>query len=351
MYLREFTDDMKWVLNAYQWELSRGSEHYEWFRWCTEFGQWLLNQQKPDGSFPRSWYPGTDKIYDDNYQSSYNAMAFLTKLSEVTGGKVFWTAHGDDPFLIAAKRAGEFCWHHYQANDQYVGGTIDNNNVLDKEAGTLSLEGYLALYEATREPKWLARAKAAADYAETWIYAWNIPMPVDETDENLHWKKGVPTVGVNRINSQSSGVDQSIAGDVDEYAKLYAYTKDEHYKDIARILLHNTKSMVALPGRLYDLYEPGAQQEHWGISFMRGEARHRGALPWVTVNHITGIFGLKDFDTGTVQGIGDKRGNEVEGARNADDGTHDRPRDDHLDSHDGVRVVSIGFRRCQRFTI
>jgi hypothetical protein len=61
-------------------------------------------------------------------------------------------------------------------------------------------------------------------------------------------------------------------------------------------LLHNTKNMVALPGRLWDLYEPGAQQEHWMISFHRGQARHRGALPWVTVNHITGIFGLRDFD-------------------------------------------------------
>jgi len=308
MYLREFTDDMKWVLNAYQWELARGTEHYEWFRWCTEFGQWLLIQQKPNGSFPRSWYPGTDKIYDDNYQSTYNAMAFLTKLSEVTGGKVFWTAHGDDPFLAAAKRAGEFCWHHYEADDQFVGGTIDNNNVLDKEAGTLSLEGYLALYEATKEPKWLTRAKAAADYAETWIYAWDIPMPDDETDEILHWKKGVPTVGVNRINSQSSGVDQWMAGDVDEYAKLSVYANDDHYKEIARVLLHSTKNMVALPGRLYDLYEPGAQQEHWGISHFRGEARHRGALPWVTVNHITGIFGLKDFDPNLFKELAAQKG-------------------------------------------
>jgi len=45
-----------------------------------------------------------------------------------------------------------------------------------------------------------------------------------------------------------------------------------------------------------DYYEPGAQQEHWGITSGRGMGRHRGALPWVTVNHIEGIFGLKDVD-------------------------------------------------------
>lgn len=296
MYLRAFTDDMRWVLNAYQWELARGREHYDWFRWCTAFGEWLLKQQKPDGSFPRSWYPGTDRIFDDAYESSYNAMAFLVKLDEVTGDD-FWTAHGGSrPFLRAAIEAGEFCWHFHQSADQYVGGTLDGPNHIDKEAGTLSLEGYLALYEATGEEKWLTRAKAAGDYAETWIYAWNVPMPEDALNENLGWKKGVPMVGVNKISSAGSGVDQWMAGDVDEYARLYIHTGDEHYKEIAAIQLHNSKAMVALPGRLYDYFEPGAQQEHWGVTRRRGASRHRGALPWVTVNHITGIFGLKDVD-------------------------------------------------------
>jgi hypothetical protein len=296
MYLRAFTDDMRWLLTAYQWELARGREHYDWWRWCVQFAEWLLKQQKPDGSFPRSWYPGTDQIYDDNYQSTYNAMAFLVKVSDVTGDD-FWTAHGGKyPFLRAAEKAGDFAWETYQKNEQYVGGTIDNNNVQDKEAGTLSLEGYLALYENTKDRKWLDRAQAAGNYAETYIYGWNVPMPDDQADETLQWKKDASTVGVSKISTQGSGVDQWMAGDVDEYARLYKYSGDPHYKEIAALLLHNTKNMVALPGRLWDLYEPGAQQEHWMISFHRGQARHRGALPWVTVNHITGIFGLRDFD-------------------------------------------------------
>jgi hypothetical protein len=296
MYIRAFTDDMRWLLTAYQWELARGREHYDWWRWCVQFAEWLLKQQKPDGSFPRSWYPGTDQVYDDNYQSTYNAMAFLVKVSDVTGDD-FWTAHGGKyPFLRAAEKAGDFVWEAYQKNEQYVGGTIDNNNIQDKEAGTLSLEGYLALYENTKDRKWLERATSAANYAETYIYGWNVPMPDDQANETLQWKKEASTTGVSKISTQGSGVDQWMAGDVDEYARLFKYTGDQHYKEIAALLLHNTKNMVALPGRLWDLYEPGAQQEHWMISFYRGQARHRGALPWVTVNHLTGIFGLKDFD-------------------------------------------------------
>jgi len=41
--------------------------------------------------------------------------------------------------------------------------------VVDKEAGAVSLDAYLALYEATGDERWLRRAVAVADYAETWI--------------------------------------------------------------------------------------------------------------------------------------------------------------------------------------
>jgi hypothetical protein len=88
-----------------------------------------------------------------------------------------------------------------------------------------------------------------------------------------------------------------MAGDVDKYARLSVYTGDQHYLDVARILLHNTKNMVALPGRLYDLAGPGWQQEHWGMTTQRGMgSASRAWLPWATVNHLEGILALEDFD-------------------------------------------------------
>jgi hypothetical protein len=168
--------------------------------------------------------------------------------------------------------------------------------VLDKEAGTLSTEAYPALFEATKNSKWLDRGRAAADYAETYIYIWNVPMPADEDDQLLHWKKGVPTYGVQLIATGHSLVDNYMAFDVDEYARLARWTGDTHYLAIATLLLHDTKNMTGIPRRTYDLKGAGWQQEHWSIAPLRGFGLHRGWLPWVATRQLKGIFGLQEFD-------------------------------------------------------
>ena len=98
-----------------------------------------------------------------------------------------------------------------------MGGTVDNADVIDKEAATLSLECYLDLYDATKDPKWISRARVAADIAETWIYIWNVPMPDDADDKDLQWKRGIPTVGLQLIATGHTLVDAYMCFDVDEY--------------------------------------------------------------------------------------------------------------------------------------
>ncbi|MDO8539984.1 MAG: hypothetical protein Q7S40_06035 [Opitutaceae bacterium] len=287
MYLRSFGDDLKMLLDAYVREKALGREHPAWLAWCREFADWLLPQQQQSGGFPRSWKAASAEIGSASANASFNAVPLLVRMHRITG---------EQPYLTAAVRAADFCWTNGQSRGRFVGGTIDNPDVLDKEAATISLEAYLALYEATRDRKWLACARGAANYAETWIYLWNVPMPVDDTALNLHWKTGASTVGVQLIASGHSLVDQYMSFDADDFAKLYKYTGDVHYYEVSRLLLHSTKSMLALPGRTYDLGGPGWQQEHWSLAPRRGRGLHRGWLPWVSTSHLNGIFGLMNLD-------------------------------------------------------
>ena len=290
-WLRNATEDMRVLMRAYRRERALGRQHQEWFNWVKTYVDWLILQQREDGSFPRRWKPGSSEVAEPTGTTSYCPVPLLVMLTEETG---------DQKYKQSAIRAAEYVWANWGTRGLFVGGASDNPNITDKEAGMLSMEAYLSLYESTKEPKWLDRAKAAADFAESWIWIWNLPMPIDADDAQLHWKKGVPTVGVQGITARvAGGVDEYLDWAVPSFAKLYLYTKDSHYLDIARVLLHDTKSMVALPGRQYDMKGVGWQQEGWHMGPGgpgRGVGGHRFWLPWISANHLYGITGLEELD-------------------------------------------------------
>lgn len=308
LYLRSLCEGARATLDAWALELQSNQgrdDHPRWHIWVDQFAGWLLRQQRRDGSIPRAYRAGTGEVVELSGQSSYVAVPFLLRLASCVG---------DNRHRDAAVAAGEYAWTHgQQAQGNFVGGTIDNPDVVDKEAGTLSLDAYLALYEATGESHWIDRARAAADFAETWIYAWDVPLPIDTDPTSSHWKPGCSTVGTQLISTGHSLVDQYMAFDAGNYAKLAKLTCDAHYRDVARILLQNTKVMLGLPGRTWDLAGPGWQQEHWSHAPRRGRGLHRGWLPWLAISHLHGIDAVLNTDpdlleelTLTPVGTGDK---------------------------------------------
>lgn len=290
-WLRNATEDMRVLMRAYRRERALGHQHPEWFNWVKNYVDWLLLQQREDGSFPRRWNPGTNEIAEATGTTSYCPVPLLIIISEETG---------DPKYKQSAVRAAEFVWNNWGSRGLFIGGASDNPNITDKEAGMLSMEAFLSLYESTKEQIWLERAQVAANFTESWIWIWNVPMPLDADDANLHWKKGVPTIGLQGITAQGpGGTDEYLDWAVPSYAKLYKYTNDAHYLEVARLLLHCTKSMVAMPGRLYDMKGPGWQQENFRLGpggQGRGVGGHRFWLPWISANHLYGITGLEEFD-------------------------------------------------------
>ena len=215
-FIRTLAEEHLSLLKAYVREKAEGREHPEWLRWNLQLANWLVTQQREDGSFPRSWKPGTSEIVNPSGSASYSPPPFFLLLSQVTG---------DRKYFDSAVRAGEYFWAKYGSRGLFVGGAVDNPNITDKEAGTLSMEAFLDLYDATHQVKWLDPAKIAADFTETWIWIWNVPMPVDADHEKIHWKAGLPTVGLQGITARGSGnVDEYLDWATPLYAKPYNLT-------------------------------------------------------------------------------------------------------------------------------
>ena len=284
--LRPIPEDLARLMDMLEREKAHGVQHPQWLAWGKRFADWLLPLQRQDGSFPAAW--GDDgAISDASGALSYAPVPFLVKLANFTG---------DNRYKEAAIKAAEYVWKEFGSQGVYQGAT-GTSSVADKESGMLSAEAFMTLYEDTHEDKWLERASAAADYAETWIWIWNVPMPAGANPDELGWKPGVPTTGANGIGSNDvGGVDQYLDWAVPIYAKLYKYTGDDHELDVARVLLHGTKAMLSLPGRTYDMAGPGWQQEHWRMNPIRGIGAHRTWLPWISINHLHGVTALEEFD-------------------------------------------------------
>ena len=142
-WLRNATEDMRVLVRAYRRERALGRQHPEWIAWVKSYADWLILQQREDGSFPRRWKAGSNEVAEPTGTASYNPVPLLVMMSEETG---------DPKYRQSAIRAAEYVWANWGTRGLFVGGASDNPNITDKEAGMLSMEAFLSLYESTKEP-------------------------------------------------------------------------------------------------------------------------------------------------------------------------------------------------------
>jgi hypothetical protein len=294
--LLTISTDMRSLVLAYEREKKKGIEHREWLAWAKTYADWLLTQQHDDGSFPRAWKPGTNTVFNNSPSASYAPVVLFVPLAGVTGER---------KYMDAARRAGDFLWRKYGTAGNYQGGAVDASSaqlLTDKEGGMASLDAFMALYEATRQSQWLSRALSAADYTESWIWIWNVPLPGHVPDAHLRWRNG-SMVGLQEITANGPGLgasgDEYLDWAVSLYAKAYKYSGDAHYLDVARILLHNTKAKIATSRDAFDFVGPGWEQESWS-----GDPGKW--LPWLAANHLNGIMTLQELDPALYRKLAEK---------------------------------------------
>lgn len=278
-WVRMIGDGMEGILDAYVFCKKQGEEHPDWLAYCRTVADWLLRAQNADGSWYRSYDKNGEMLMESKANTS-NVIRFLVQFSLVTG---------EEAYQKSAIRAGEWSLANITLHLEYRGGTCDNSDIYDKESGIYAMFGYLALYDLTKEQRWLTAACAAADYTETWTYAWSFPV-VSPYPNHPFTKRNIS--GQSLIATGHSGADVYMASCPYLYYRIYLLTGDTHYLEFARFIHHNTKQCTDYDGTFGYAY-PGLCHESGSLY----QQIYQGAyhwLPWCTYVQVDPISRLYD---------------------------------------------------------
>ncbi len=295
-WIRIASDGYLGLLWGWNYENQKGVCKPNWLKTCTNFGDWILSQQAPDGSIPRCWNYDTGEVTDPD---TYNTSQIVHYLAEL------YLATGTERYRAAALAAGEFIYTDTYEPQRYLGGTSGSWTwtVPDKEAASMALRAFLALYDLTREARWLDAATRAAHYYATWIYAWHVPLPADNTA--LVYPTNRLTTGLSLISAGMSDVDSYAATDAFQVYRLYLLTGDPQLLQEAAMMLYNTKQGLnwntaddPIPG-----FGDGIMNEALHLAPIRGQGVGYH-FPWQTANYMEPILNFQDvFGSGDIHTI------------------------------------------------
>ncbi len=290
--MRETCTGMSFILNAWSFANRRGIEQPSWLAACKKFGNFLVENQNADGSYYMEYDPFKieEQKHPSGKKNKYLTICAVRYLVDL------YLATGEKQFKKAAQAAAEFCYTNIHQQYMYVACVIDNPQTIDSESGQQAINAFLAMYDLTKDKKWLDAAEQAAIYEETWCYMYEIPVEIDQQNET-DWPKDRSIVGQHLIAIGHSAADLGFSWSSFPYYRLYLLTGNEHYLHIARICMHNTKQSMNLGQKLYPGKPEGLQQEAFQVRVTKNPRREKSimkALTWNFTAHLDPMMRFMD---------------------------------------------------------
>ena len=140
--------------------------------------------------------------------------------------------------LAARKAADHYAMRHLSMKEPYWGGTLDAS-CEDKEGSWAAFQGFLAMYEFSKEQKYLEYATHAGYVTLSYMVDWDITMPPSRLADHYFKSRGWTVVSAQNQHLDAYGVFFS-----PDLYKLGMYLKDDRLQKMALLMFRSCGQMI-----------------------------------------------------------------------------------------------------------
>ena len=196
-------------------------------------------------------------------------------------------------YMEAATKAAQlYADRHLAMNGCYWGGTLDAT-CEDKEGSWAAFQGFLEMYERTKDEKYLEWAKHAMDVCLSYVVVWDIPLPAGRLAD-FNFK----TTGWTVVSAQNQHIDVYGVLFAPEVYKMGKYLKDERLCRLAEVMYRSCGQLVDPYGSQGEQIQQTNFAQHGDMSNvhkLRGGYSERWTVFWITAHFLNAAARFEQY--------------------------------------------------------
>lgn len=187
-------------------------------------------------------------------------------------------------FMKAAeKAAAHYAERHVSMKEPYWGGTLDAQ-CEDKEGAWAAFQGFLNMYEITKEEKYLDWAKHACDVCLSYTVVWDIPLPPGRLADHAFKSRGWTVV-----SPQNQHLDVFAVLFTPEVYRMGELLSDDAYKQLADVMFCSCGQLIDPFGSQGEQIQQTNFAQHGDMSDvlkLRGGYSESWTVFWITAHFL-----------------------------------------------------------------
>lgn len=196
-------------------------------------------------------------------------------------------------YMAAARKAAElYADRHLAMNGCYWGGTLDAT-CEDKEGSWAAFQGFLEMYERTKDRKYLDWAKHAMDVCLSYVVVWDIPLPAGRL-ANFGFK----STGWSVVSAQNQHIDVYGVLFAPEVYKMGKYLKDNRLCRLADVMYRSCYQLTDAYGSQGEQIQQtnfAQRGDMSNVHKLRGGYAERWTVFWITAHFLNAAARFQQY--------------------------------------------------------